>query len=40
MEQKQHNPRVAMWLSLILGLGQFYNKQKAKGAFLLTVFFP
>ncbi|WP_267246801.1 sugar ABC transporter permease [Streptococcus sp. Marseille-Q5986] len=39
MEQKQHNPRVAMWLSLILGLGQFYNKQKAKGAFLLTVFF-
>ncbi|MCP1639487.1 arabinogalactan oligomer/maltooligosaccharide transport system permease protein [Streptococcus gallinaceus] len=39
MEQKQQNPRLAMWLSLILGLGQFYNKQKAKGTLLLAVFF-
>ncbi|MET3645069.1 carbohydrate ABC transporter permease [Streptococcus gallinaceus] len=35
--QKQ-NPRLAMWLSLVLGLGQLYNKQRAKGFILLAVF--
>ena len=30
--------RLAMWLSLVLGLGQLYNKQRAKGFILLAVF--
>ena len=29
--ETQQNPKKAMWLSLIPGLGQIYNKQKAKG---------
>lgn len=37
-QSKQQNPQLAMWLSLILGLGQLYNKQKAKGLMLLGVF--
>lgn len=33
----EQNPKKAMGLSLIPGLGQIYNKQKAKGAILLAV---
>ena len=33
----EQNPKKAMWLSLIPGLGQIYNKQKAKGAIFLAV---
>lgn len=33
----EQNPKKAMGLSLIPGLGQIYNKQKAKGAIFLTV---
>lgn len=39
MGTKKHNPQLAMWLSLVLGLGQLYNRQKAKGLILLGVFF-
>ncbi|WP_394405293.1 carbohydrate ABC transporter permease [Streptococcus sp. 20-1249] len=35
---KKQNPHLAMWLSLVLGLGQLYNKQRAKGFILLAVF--
>ncbi|MET3558441.1 arabinogalactan oligomer/maltooligosaccharide transport system permease protein [Streptococcus rupicaprae] len=38
MGTKKHNPQLAMWLSLVLGLGQLYNRQKAKGLILLGVF--
>ncbi len=37
-ENQKQNPQKAMWLSLIPGLGQFYNGQKAKGGILLAVF--
>ena len=33
----EQNPKKAMWLSLIPGLGQIYNKQKAKGYIFLAV---
>ncbi len=33
----QQQPRKALLLSLIPGLGQIYNKQKAKGAIFLGV---
>lgn len=33
----RQNPRKALFLSLIPGLGQFYNKQKAKGAIFLGI---
>ena len=33
----EQNPKKAMGLSLIPGLGQIYNKQKAKGAIFLAV---
>ena len=33
----EQNPKKAMWLSLIPGLGQIYNKQKTKGYILLAV---
>lgn len=33
----EQNPKKAMWLSLIPGLGQIYNKQKTKGYFFLAV---
>ena len=35
--ETQQNPKKAMWLSLIPGLGQIYNKQKAKGYIFLGV---
>lgn len=35
---QQQNPYLAMWLSLIPGLGQLYNKQYTKGCILLAVF--
>lgn len=35
---EKQNPHLAMWLSLIPGLGQFYNKQRTKGAMLLGIF--
>ncbi len=38
MNTKKQNPQLAMWLSLVLGLGQLYNKQKSKGLMLLGVF--
>ncbi|MGT2757711.1 carbohydrate ABC transporter permease [Streptococcus ovuberis] len=37
-DSQHHSPKKAMWLSLILGLGQLYNGQKAKGLMLLGVF--
>ncbi|MFA9468378.1 MULTISPECIES: ABC transporter permease subunit [unclassified Streptococcus] len=37
-DSQHHSPQKAMWLSLILGLGQLYNGQKAKGLMLLGVF--
>lgn len=37
-ETQKRNPRLAMWLSIIPGLGQLYNGQKAKGGMLLGVF--
>ncbi|WP_195189276.1 carbohydrate ABC transporter permease [Streptococcus parasanguinis] len=33
----EQNPKKAMWLSLIPGLGQIYNKQKTKGYIFLAV---
>ena len=33
----EQNPKKAIWLSLIPGLGQIYNKQKAKGYIFLAV---
>ncbi len=33
----EQNPKKAMWLSLIPGLGQIYNKQKTKGYIFLSV---
>lgn len=36
--KQQHSPQKAMWLSLVLGLGQLYNGQKAKGLILLGIF--
>lgn len=36
----EQNPKKAMGLSLIPGLGQIYNKQKAKGAIFLAVTAP
>ena len=33
----EQNPKKAMWLSVIPGLGQIYNKQKAKGYIFLAV---
>ncbi|HEL0781182.1 TPA: sugar ABC transporter permease [Streptococcus equi subsp. zooepidemicus] len=36
--EKMKNPQKAMWLSIIPGLGQFYNTQKVKGFILLLVF--
>ena len=40
MSQKKQlkNPTLAMWLSIIPGLGQFYNGQKVKAGLLLGVF--
>ena len=35
--ETQQDPKKAMWLSLIPGLGQIYNKQKAKGYIFLGV---
>ena len=32
------NPKKTMWLSLIPGLGQFKNGQKAKGIIFLGIF--
>lgn len=37
-QPKKQNPQLAMWLSLVLGLGQLYNKQRTKGLILLAVF--
>lgn len=37
--QRQQKPNKAMWLSVIPGLGQLYNKQIVKGGVLLVVFF-
>lgn len=36
--QRQQKPNKAMWLSVILYLGQLYNKQIVKGGILLVVF--
>lgn len=36
--QRQQKPNKAMWLSVIPGLGQLYNKQIVKGGILLVVF--
>ncbi len=35
---KRHNPKVAVLLSLIPGLGQFYNKRFIKGSVLLILY--
>ncbi|XHE18427.1 DUF5683 domain-containing protein [Streptococcus dysgalactiae] len=35
--QRQQKPNKAMWLSVIPGLGQLYNKQIVKGGVLLVV---
>lgn len=35
---KTKNPNLAMFLSIIPGLGQLYNKQVIKGGFFLTIF--
>ncbi|HEP3699059.1 TPA: sugar ABC transporter permease [Streptococcus pyogenes] len=37
--QRQQKPNKAMWLSVIPGLGQLYNKQIVKSGVLLVVFF-
>lgn len=37
-EEANHSVKKAMWLSLIPGLGQFYNQQKLKGLFLFVGF--
>lgn len=38
MTTNKQNPKLAMWLSLVLGLGQFYNKQMIKGAIFFCAF--
>ena len=37
-EEANHSVKKAMWLSLIPGLGQFYNQQKLKGLILFVGF--
>ncbi|MGT2932769.1 carbohydrate ABC transporter permease [Streptococcus catagoni] len=37
-KKRKQNPYQAMWLSLIPGLGQLYNRQKVKGIALLALF--
>lgn len=38
--QRQQKPNKAMWLSVIPGLGQLYNKQIVKGGSLISCFLP